>query len=155
MTPRTVTDIVFLIIFFPFVVASALPSGFIAEVVTDRRAITGTFAPNPRKNHKPMLMLVSKEGVVSVVENPDDSPDSFVILNLAGKMCTNTERGLQSITIHPEFAKNRYVYLYYNKFKDGCLADKSDNGPYNVVARFVMDPETLLLAYETREEIWR
>ncbi len=134
---------------------SAVPSGFIVDSVSDQNAISGTFAPNPRNNWLPMLMLVSKEGTVSVLENPDDSQDFTVILDLDGKMCTNTERGLQTIAVHPQFEENRYVYLYYNKFKEGCLDDDSDDGPWNVLARFVMDAETLELDYDSREEIWR
>jgi Glucose / Sorbosone dehydrogenase len=135
--------------------ASAVPSGFIAEVVTSQRAISGTFAPNPRNNWQPMLMLVSKEGQVSVVENPDDSPEAMVVLDLDGKMCTNTERGLQTIALHPKFEENLYVYLYYTKFKKDCLDDESDDGPWNVLERFVMSAKTLELDYDSREQIWR
>jgi Glucose / Sorbosone dehydrogenase len=136
-------------------VSSALPEGFIAEVVSSENAISGTFAPNPRSNGKPMLLLGSKEGQVSVVENPDESPDATLILDLKDEMCHDTERGLQNIAVHPDFAVNRFIYLFYNKFKEGCLADDSEDGPWNVVARFVMDPDTLQLDYDTREEIWR
>lgn len=139
-----------------FLAVDALPSGFIAEVVTSVNAVTGTFAPNPRNNQRPMLLLVHKDGVVTVVEDPDNSPDNFEILDLDGKMCTDTERGLQTIAVHPKFGiDNHFIYLYYNKFREDCLADDSDNGPWNVVDRFDMDPETLLLDFELREEIWR
>lgn len=140
-----------------FLAIEALPSGFIAEVVTSQSAITGTFAPNPRNDQKPMLLLVHKKGIVSVVEDPDNSPDSILILDLDGKMCTDTERGLQTLAIHPKFGTdNHYIYLYYNKFREDCLADKSaDGGPWNVVERFEMDTATLLLDYDTRKEIWR
>jgi hypothetical protein len=137
------------------VVTSALPSGFIAEVVTSENAVTGTFAPNPRNDGKPMLILAAREGKVFVLENPDESPDSLVVLDLADKMCTNTERGLQTIAVHPDFETNPYIYVFYNKFKEGCLADNSEDGPWNVVARFAMDPDTLLMDYDAREEIWR
>jgi hypothetical protein len=138
------------------IATDALPTGFIAEVVTSVNAVTGTFAPNPRNNEKPMLLLVHKDGVVTVVEDPDNSPDNVEILDLHGKMCTDTERGLQTIAVHPTFGiDNHFVYLYYNKFREDCLADDSDNGPWNVVDRFDMDPETLLLDFDLREEIWR
>lgn len=134
---------------------SAVPSGFIVDVVSHQNAITGTFAPNPRNNWQPMLMLVSKEGKVSLLEDPDNSDDYSVILDLDGKMCTNRERGLQTIAVHPQFEENRFVYLYYNMFREGCLDDDSDGGPWNVLARFVMDEQTLQLDYDSREEIWR
>jgi glucose/arabinose dehydrogenase len=136
-------------------VASALPNGFIAEVVTSTSAVTGIFAPNPSKNGKPMLLLIAKEGQVKVLEDPDESPDSRTILDLSDKMCTETERGLHSVTVHPDFMSAPYVYLYYTQFKDGCLADDSENGPWNVLTRFSMNNETLALDYDSRKEIWR
>jgi glucose/arabinose dehydrogenase len=134
---------------------SAVPSGFIVDVVSSQNAISGTFAPNPRNNWQPMLMLVSKEGKVTVLEDPDNSDEFTVIIDLDGKMCTNTERGLQTIAVHPQFEENRFVYLYYNLYKDECLDDDSNDGPWNVLSRFVMDDETLELDYDSREEIWR
>lgn len=132
-----------------------LPLGFIAEVVTSTSAVSGVFAPNPRMNGKPMLILISKEGKVSVLEDPDESPSSQTILDLSGNMCTETERGLHSITVHPDFESNPYVYLYYTKYKEGCLADDSENGPWNILTRFKMNNESLVLDYDSREEIWR
>ena len=135
--------------------AHALPSGFIAETVTSKNAISGTFAKNPRNDWKPMMLLVNQGGKVSAVEDPDESSDTTEILDMDDKICTNVERGLQSIAIHPNFEDNRYVYLYYTKHKDDCLADNSEDGPWNVISRFVMNPETLMLDYDEREEIWR
>jgi len=101
------------------------------------------------------MLLINKGGKVSVLEDPDESPSSTEILEIEDKMCTNIERGLQSIAVHPDFEENLYIYLYYNKEKEDCLANDSENGPWNVVSRFVMDPETLKLDYGEREEIWR
>lgn len=126
-----------------------------AEPVTSKNAILGVFAKNPRNDWKPMLLLVNKDGTVSVLEDPDDSSDSTEILQIEKEMCTNVERGLQSIAVHPDFEENRFIYLYYNKYKEDCLADDSENGPWNVVSRFVMDPESLKLDFSEREEIWR
>ena len=136
------------------IVSLALPSGFIAEIVTDQNAITGVFAPNPRNDGKPMLLLVNRRGKVTILEDPDNSGDSIVILDLAGKLCNNGERGAQTIVVHPNFSENRYVYLYYNKFKEGC-PQSSTEGSWNIISRFTMDQDTLLLDYNTREEIWR
>jgi len=135
-----------------------LPSGFIAEVVSDQNAISGVFASSP-KTGDPLLLLVSKVGKVHAIEDPDSNfSKAKEILNLGGKMCTETERGLQSIAIHPDFTENRYVYLYYTKFKEGCLVDSdapASKHPYNVVSRFVMDPDSLLLDFDSKVEIWR
>jgi Glucose / Sorbosone dehydrogenase len=141
-----------------WVPVGSVPEGFIVETVTNTKAITGTFAPNPRNGNKPMLILVEKKGLVSILEDPDNSPFSITVLDLGKRgtgMCTNGERGLQNIVLHPQFETNRFVYLYYNLFKEGCLADFGNNGPWNVIARFVMNAETLELDFNSRKEIWR
>jgi len=135
-----------------------LPSGFIAEVVSNTNAISGIFAPNP-KNGDPLLILVNKNGRVTALQDPDNNDSEWeTILDLAEEICTNGERGLQQAVIHPDFEKNRLIYLFYTKFKEGCLEDvkqAADLHPYNVIARFTMDEETLMLDFDSREEIWR
>lgn len=132
--------------------AHGLPDGFIAEVVSTAKAITGRFAPNPRNDGKPMLLVVSKEGEVHVLEDPDSGNDGArKILDLSDSMCTNGERGLQSLAVHPQFGAadgdKRWVYLYYNKLRDGCLEDAED-GPRNVLVRYTMNADTLDLEDE-------
>ena len=73
-----------------------------------------------------MLLLVNKDGTANVLENPDNSSDSTEILQIENEMCTNVERGLQSIAVHPDFEENRFIYLYYNKYEEDCLADGSE-----------------------------
>lgn len=137
---------------------ATLPSGFIEEIVGSiGSAVSGTFAPNPKDSHggaPPMLLLASKTGIVTVMKTPDTSDESTVILDLRENICENGERGLQSVVVHPNFTENNLVYLFYTKFRDGCL-EGADAGPWNVVTRFRMNPDTLELTYDTREEIWR
>ena len=138
------------------VLVGALPDGFIVETVTsEARGTSGLFAPHPGDDKKPpILLIVEKEGKVTVLENPDESPTAKTILDLDGKLCTDGERGLQSIEIHPNFKNNRFVYLYYTEYLEGCPKSLT-TGTWNTVHRFVMDPVTLELDYESREEIWR
>ena len=138
------------------VLVGALPDGFIVETVTsEARGTSGLFAPHPGDDKKPpILLIVEKEGKVTVLENPDESPTAKTILDLDGKLCTDGERGLQSIAIHPNFKNNRFVYLYYTEYLEGCPKSLT-TGTWNTVHRFVMDPVTLELDYESREEIWR
>lgn len=143
----------------------ALPNGFIAEIVSHANSVSGVFAPNPRNDNKPMLILVAKEGQVKVIEDPDEHDpagqreDAMEILSIKDFICGNTERGLQSIVVSPNFEENQYVYLYYTKFQEGCLQaeDEDQDGPrpWNVLERFEMNKETLLLDFESREQIWR
>ena len=127
-------------------------------VIPETNAISGTFLPNPRTGN-PLLLLVSDTGKVRVHEDPDSGSKKWItILDLGEHICTNGERGLQNAVIHPDFEENHYVYLFYTKFKEGCLNDvtkSKDLHPYNVVARFRMDPDSLMLDFDTREEIWR
>jgi len=134
----------------------ALPDGFIVETVTsEARGTTGIFAPHPSNSKKPPIMLIAeKAGKIVVLENPDESSTTRIILDLEGRICTDGERGLQSITVHPNFRENRFVYLFYAHYLEGC-PDSITEGTWNVVDRFVMNPETLELDYESREEIWR
>lgn len=137
-------------------VVSALPDGFIVETVTSQTmGTTGIFAPHPAGGkNPPILLIVEKGGQVTVIENPDDSPDTRIILDLDGKTCTDGERGLQSITIHPNFKSNGFVYLFYSEYIENC-PESITEGTWNVVNRFVMNPRTLELDYESRQEIWR
>jgi Glucose / Sorbosone dehydrogenase len=131
---------------------------FIDEVVTDVQAMSGAFAPNPRNGGKPMMILNSKMGEVHILEDPDNSNDAVQILDLSGdRVCEDGERGLHTVIPHPDFNTdgNYWLYAFYTAYKEGCLEDSKD-GPWNVVARFKMDPVTLKLDYDDgREEIWR
>jgi glucose/arabinose dehydrogenase len=131
-------------------VGQSIPSGFAEEGVASITAITGAFAPNPRRGGKPMLLLSSKEGRVRVLEDPDNSDESFLILDIENRMCHNGERGLQSIRPHPDFANNQYIYMFYSRLSDGCLEDY-DNGPRSVLSRFTMDKETLMIDLDSEK----
>ena len=130
--------------------AASLPTGFIAEVVSQVKATTGRFVPNPTAGNAPMLVVVNKNGEVHVVQDLDSGNyNGRKILDLRGRnqMCTNGERGLQSIEAHPKFYENRWIYLYYNQYKEDCLEDPRD-GPSNVLARYTMNADTLELENE-------
>lgn len=112
------------------------------------RYVSGAFAPNP-KDGDPLLLLISKNEVRVLEDLDSGSSKSKQILNLKGAMFKNGERGLENVAIHPNFKENRYVYLFYTKFKD----KQGSAHRHNVVARFKMDPESFMLG--SREEIWR
>ena len=135
--------------------AGSVPPGFIDEVVASTKAISGIFVPNPRSpTNQPMMILNDKNGLVHVLENPDESSDDMEILDLRGRICTNGERGLQSLAAHPDFAQNRWIYAFYTKYRQDCLED-AELGPWNVVMRFTMDAQTLQLNVDEAIEVWR
>ena len=59
-------------------------------------------------------------------------------LNLAGRVCTNSERGLLGVAVDPAFSSNRFIYTYYTFDKFGGCARSTTNVPVNRVARFVL-----------------
>ena len=127
----------------------ALPVGFIDEGVLSRDAlITGAFAANPRNGNQPMLLLSTKTGQIYAAEDPDNSEDNVLVADLQFLLCTNGERGLQSIEPHPNFAENQYIYLFYSKAVTDC-PESATTGPPNRVSRFVIDPVTLTIDPDT------
>src|SRR3990172_992057 len=77
-------------------------------------------------------------------------------LDLASKLCTVGEQGLVGIAVHPDFAANNYVYLYYifNTFNNSCPESTVD-GPVGRLSRFVLpatnviDPASETVLFET------
>ena len=71
-------------------------------------------------------------------------------LNISGRICSNSERGLLGVAVDPNFSANHYVYLYYTHNEFGvCPTGQPTNlnNPVNRVSRFVMtgdavDPAT-------------
>lgn len=120
----------------------SVPSGFVDEGVIDLDAITGAFVPNPRNNGKPMLLLSAKEGEINALEDPDNSDDSIQVADMSSILCTNGERGLQTILPHPDFNANRYIFMYYSRKVNNCPEDAS-TGPSNRLSRFTMSATTL------------
>lgn len=126
--------------------------GFIEELVASQRAFTGAFIPNPLEpdTKPPMLILSMKRGHVHVMTNPDESTATQQILDLEHQLCTNGERGMQSVVPHPNFVENNWLYLYYTAYSPDCLEDPNF-GPRNRLSRFKMDPQTLRIMNETEQ----
>ena len=74
------------------------------------------------------ILVAEKEGQLWWVET--SSPDESLVVDLRSTTCDEGERGLLGIALDPQFATNRYVYLY-RTFEDG-------NTCRNRVSRFVL-----------------
>ncbi len=59
-------------------------------------------------------------------------------LDLSPLLCTDNERGLGGIAVHPGFATNHYVYLYYTFKKFGTCQQSETDGPVNRLSRFIL-----------------
>lgn len=137
-------------------VVQGVPSGFVDELITKnllKLTNSGAFATTSTGDA--FLFLGSKNGQVSVMVNPtddgyndesddgsddgsDDRPSSSYLL-LSLPVCTNGERGLQTVLPHPDFATNGYLYVYRTEMLDpGCALDYVD-GPQNRLSRFTVD----------------
>jgi glucose/arabinose dehydrogenase len=94
------------------------------------------------------MLVTSKGGQLWVIEN--GAVVSTPAIDLSSMMCTNGERALGAVAVHPEFSSNRYVYMYYTFKKNGTCDESEVDGPVNRLSRFVLgDDNTIDPASET------
>ena len=121
--------------------AAALPNGFEDRSVASVEGPTAlAFTPDGR------LLITTKPGQLRVHE--DGAPGTIQALDISGKVCANSERGLLGLAVDPRFGTtgNNYVYLYYtyNKFNVCPTGQPSrDDNPVNRVSRFAMSGDTV------------
>ena len=124
--------------------ATAVPAGFDDQlVVSAAKPIALAFTPDGR------MLVATQPGQLRVYKNGQllQTP----ALNLSGKLCTNSERGMLGVAVDPNFSTNRYVYLYYTYNRFGvCPTGQPTNtsNPVNRVSRFVMPGDTVDQATE-------
>jgi glucose/arabinose dehydrogenase len=123
--------------------ASTLPTGFEDRLLaTAPKPIALAFTPDGR------MLVATQPGQLRVYKNGTllQTP----ALNISGRICSNSERGLLGVAVDPNFSANHYVYLYYTHNEFGvCPTGQPTNlnNPVNRVSRFVMtgdavDPAT-------------
>jgi glucose/arabinose dehydrogenase/PKD repeat protein len=112
--------------------AATLPPGFDDTLVATVPQPTAlAFTPDGR------LLVTSKAGQLRVVRDGALVPAPAI--DLAGRVCPQSERGLLGVAVDPDFQSNRHVYLYYTFNKYGtCALDPPPNGPVNRVSRFTL-----------------
>lgn len=118
-------------------IAQTLSNGLVATTVT-----TGLSAPTTMEfvSDTQFLVLEKNTGRVKVVTL--GSANITTALDLA--VSSNSERGLLGIALDPDFANNRFVYLYYSTPNSGS-ADTSAEGNWldNRVVRFTWNGSVL------------
>ena len=127
--------------------SAAVPAGFTDATVTGVSAPTDVvFTPDGR-------MLVTSQGGTLRVYNPQNGTLLATALTIPStQICSNSERGLLGVAVHPAFASNGFLYLYYTHRKPG--GDCSTASPIvpltaaNRVSRFTMTGNTVALASE-------
>lgn len=60
------------------------------------------------------LFVVQQSGTIRIL-NTDGTFQSTNFLNIADRVNFNGEMGLLGLAFHPDFASNRYFYVYYNR----------------------------------------
>jgi glucose/arabinose dehydrogenase len=97
----------------PAATASALPSGFVEELVAAGLAqpTAMAFLPDGR------MLVTEKRGSVRVVKNGALLATPFI--DLSAEVNDYWDRGLGGLAIDPAFATNGYVYLFYPHDSDG------------------------------------
>ena len=131
--------------------AAELPAGFSeTRIATGLNPTTMTFAPDGR------LLLCEKHGVVRVVS--DGKMAEEPLLDIRDQVDPWNERGLLSICVDPDFARNGWIYVYYthNRKPD----EKSRTTSNNRVSRFTVrggkalpDSEVVLLEIDHLSKI--
>lgn len=116
--------------------AASLPAGFADALVAEVPAPTAlAFASATR------MLVASQAGQLRVVQNGQLLGPPALDLAAAGKVCTNSERGLLGVVVDPDFASNHFIYLYYTYKKFGvCPTGDPTNPqvPVNRVARYTL-----------------
>ncbi len=120
------------------VVDSVLPPDFNDTLVTSVSSPTElAWTPDGR------MLIASKNGQLRVYANATLLPTPA--LNLSSISCTDNERGLEGVAVHPSFSSNRYIYLYYTFQKFGTCTDSETDGPVNRLSRFTL-PNTNVIS---------
>lgn len=128
--------------------AEALPDGFRKEVLTNARSGFPTeilFSPDgrtmyfSRKNGRIHLLTASSRG--------GTFGNLQMALDLTLETCTEGERGLGDIALHPDFSEtdNRWMYVYLTvPNNQGLCSEDVFSGAQNVLVRYAVQDDMTL-----------
>lgn len=103
----------------------ALPAGFTRELMAQGLTMPTAFAFTPDR-----ILVTQKNGVIQVaLANGTLRAEPYATLNVS----TESERGLVGIALHPQYATQPYVYVYYTT---GPGVKDYSGTPENRVSRF-------------------
>jgi glucose/arabinose dehydrogenase len=90
------------------------------------------------------MLITQDAGKLRVVRNGQlqETP----ALNLASRICSDGERGLLGVAVDPNFAMNRFIYLYWSHNAHGSCGQDGADAPVNRVARYVLGADDLVVA---------
>jgi len=122
----------------PGTASAAPPAGFEDVLVTD---VSGPMDVAWTADGR--MLIISKAGLVRIYQG--GALLATPALDLAASLCTNGERGLTGLAVHPNFAVNHFIYLAYtyNRGSTACPEDAT-TGPMNRLARFVLQDTNVI-----------
>ena len=97
--------------------AAVLPSNFTDTLVAAVGGPTSlAFTPDGR------MLVTTQGGRLRIVQN--NALLATPALDLTSRICSNSERGLLGVAVDPQFAGNRFVYLYYTHNAFGACVNR-------------------------------
>ncbi|MCH8741772.1 PQQ-dependent sugar dehydrogenase [Patescibacteria group bacterium] len=87
------------------------------------------------------IFVTERAGRIRVIENGEFLPDPYFILDV---YTGGQETGLLGIALHPDFSRNRFVYIYYTYVgEDGLVWNRVlklvDRGDYAEISEVILD----------------
>lgn len=120
--------LLFTLVYCPFAFSQSIPEGLVNEVIFNggQDAVSVAFAPDGR------IFVADKNGKLLIFDDEE--------LKLAGILPVETsgESGLLGITLDPDFAFNKYIYVYYTLIGES----------HNRLSRFLLDDNHIHLEHE-------
>lgn len=128
----------------PWRLQQAFPNGGVGGLVFDEPM---GFVPVP---NSPSLYVWGKNGDIWLLKDGFEEETKQVALDIRSKTVKNSEHGLQSIALHPEFGQtdspNRgHVYAIYTTGLGGSSPNASYQARWRLVRFTVADPESSLV----------
>jgi glucose/arabinose dehydrogenase len=120
---------------------AAVPPGFSDTLVASVPAPTAlAFTPDGR------LLVTTQGGTLRVIQNGSLLATPALTIP-AGSICTESERGLLGVAVHPNFAANHFIYLFYT-FRTGATPPC-----VNRVSRFTLPDSNFIGVYPATEAV--
>jgi glucose/arabinose dehydrogenase len=82
------------------------------------------------------IFVVQQGGLIKVFQNDSTASSSSTFLNVSARIAASGEEGLLGLAFHPNYASNRYLYIYYSQAGTGS----------EVIARFTRNISNPLMA---------
>jgi glucose/arabinose dehydrogenase len=127
--------------------ADDAPAGSLADGQLDLALVTtGLAAPTAVTNAgdgSGRLFVLERAGAIRVVVGGKLQAAPF--MDITDRVLSGSERGLLGIAFHPDFAANRFFYVFYTRQTDGAL----------IVSRFTADPDLAAASPTTEQFVLR